>query len=147
MTIGPSANATPPGAPPPQRRRDRVGCAVFGAILLVSAALLVGWVISLASERGPRIRLPAQVPFEAAAWREGTDAARLSMIEDLRASRVMLGKTREELERLLGPPSVVGFGYLAWHATKEPQVSGGSEIGYPGVSVWIEEGGAAYEMR
>ena len=76
MTIGPSAKGTPPGALPRQRPGDRVGCAVFGAILVVLAALLVAWVIPLASVRSPRIRLPAQVPFEAASWREGGSTGR-----------------------------------------------------------------------
>lgn len=138
------ASPAPPSARDPGRRTGPAS--LYGAVLVVATAVLLSYGCTQVRWSEMFESTPARVPFDAETWRQGTEAQRVAMIDDVYESKVLLGKTREELEALLGPPSRVGFGLLAWNATAAPRRSGGSDRDWPGISVWIEKGGEAYEM-
>lgn len=92
-------------------------------IVMVLIALLVADVIATpflfvggvfysiaASDRDKRTNLPIRVvpiPFDASTWRadhSGFGEKRLAMLDDLLASRVWIGKSKDELSELLGGP-------------------------------------------
>lgn len=68
------------------------------------------FVVIVAGDQAARRDLPLRVdpvPFESAAWcsdTSGFGALRLAMLDDLLASRALIGKSRSELAVLLGGP-------------------------------------------
>jgi hypothetical protein len=79
---------------------NRKKLAIASAALVVVALFVAAW--SKFRDR----------PFEQGAWlaaERRRSAIRLKMADHLVADRALLGKTREEIEALLGPPSQRGF--------------------------------------
>ncbi|MGC4002006.1 MAG: hypothetical protein QM811_02195 [Pirellulales bacterium] len=48
--------------------------------------------------------LHSKISFDSAAWRNGDQRVRARMIHDISNSKLLLGKTRSEIDGLLGPP-------------------------------------------
>jgi hypothetical protein len=90
----------------------RVRPLAFGIGLLLPTALLLGFFVAIPAIRH---RLYARA-FDSAAWKAAGDerdtsstGPRRNMVDDLLASRVLIGKTRAEVEDLLGPGLVRGM--------------------------------------
>jgi hypothetical protein len=81
--------------------------ATIAVLLTVAATLSVGLAAILYCT--PVIRGPVEdTPFSSEEWVRGDARSRGRMVHNLLASRVLMGKSREEVARLLGPPDDEG---------------------------------------